>query len=111
MEVTRSTFSSALPDMLEAISRATFVSFDGEFAGLSTGGSTITALDSPKMRYHKLKHNRAVDFLLLQVRYHKLKHNQAVDFLLLQVRYHKLKHNRTLDFLLLLVEITQRSTI
>ena len=68
MEVTRSTFSSALPEMLEAISGATFISFDGEFTGLSTGGSTITALDSPKMRYHKLKHNQAVDFLLLQVK-------------------------------------------
>ena len=68
MEVTRSNFSSVLSDMLEAVSTATFVSFDGEFTGLSAGGNTIAALDSPKMRYFKLKQNQAVDFMLLQVR-------------------------------------------
>ena len=67
MEVTRSNFASVLSEMLAAVSSATFVSFDGEFTGLSAGGDALTALDSPKMRYRKLKQSQAVDFLLLQV--------------------------------------------
>jgi len=67
MEVIRSNFLSTLPKILDAISSADFISIDGEFTGLSNGSVVLSNLDSPKMRYLKLKHNQSVEFLLLQV--------------------------------------------
>ena len=78
MEVTRSNFASVLSEMLEAVASATFISFDGEFTGLAAGGEALTALDSPKMRYTKLKQNKAVDFLLLQVWTNRIKRRTSL---------------------------------
>ena len=69
MEVTRSNFASVVDEMLEAINSSTFIGVDGEFTGLcARKRSTINNLDTPRMRYHKLRSDdKSVDFLLLQV--------------------------------------------
>ncbi|CAM1310624.1 PARN (predicted) [Pycnogonum litorale] len=64
MEVTRSNFKNNLESIAESISEASFISFDGEFTGLSQGKG-INAFDTPEERYLKLKEG-ATNFLLIQ---------------------------------------------
>lgn len=64
MDITRLNFAEQLPNVQNAISKASFIAIDCEFTGLSAGGKSC-AYDTPGQRYDHLRRN-AQDYLVVQ---------------------------------------------